>query len=59
MLGGVTQERLQPLIDARRGGKALELRATTSLGRFQRDTDRRDEARTILADTRGNLQLVH
>jgi tetratricopeptide (TPR) repeat protein len=30
--------------------KAWELRATTSLARLLRDTDRRDEARTMLAD---------
>src|SRR5262249_46647508 len=30
--------------------KAWELRATTSLSRLLRDNDRRDEARTMLAD---------
>jgi predicted ATPase len=30
--------------------KAYELRATTSLARLLRDTGRRDEARTMLAD---------
>jgi len=32
------------------GGKALELRATTSLARLLRDTNRRDEARTMLSE---------
>jgi class 3 adenylate cyclase/tetratricopeptide (TPR) repeat protein len=32
------------------GAKALELRATTSLARLLRDTDRRDDARTMLAE---------
>jgi len=32
------------------GAKMLELRATTSLSRLLRDTNRRDEARTMLAD---------
>ena len=30
--------------------KTLELRATTSLGRLLRDTNRRDEARVMLAE---------
>ena len=30
--------------------RSLELRATTSLARSLRDTDRRDEARTMLAE---------
>jgi class 3 adenylate cyclase/tetratricopeptide (TPR) repeat protein len=34
----------------RQGGKSLELRAATSLARLMRDTDRRDEARKMLAD---------
>jgi predicted ATPase len=34
----------------RQGGKSLELRATVSLARLLRDTDRRDEARTMLAE---------
>jgi hypothetical protein len=32
------------------GGKALELRAATSLARLLRDTDRRDEAHSTLAE---------
>ena len=32
------------------GAKAWELRATMSLARLLRDTGRRDEARTMLAD---------
>jgi hypothetical protein len=39
----------------RQEGKALELRATTSLARLLRDTNRRDEARMTLE----HLQLVH
>jgi hypothetical protein len=35
---------------ARRPGKVLELRATRTLARLLRDTDRRDEALTILAE---------
>jgi tetratricopeptide (TPR) repeat protein len=35
------------------GGKALELRSTTSLGRLLRDTNRRDEARKMLAEIYG------
>ena len=34
----------------RMGAKALELRAATSLARLLRDTGRRDEARTMLAE---------
>jgi len=34
----------------RRPGKVPELRATTTLARLLRDTDRRDEALTMLAD---------
>ena len=34
----------------RQDGKALELRATTSLARLLRDTNRRGEARATLAD---------
>jgi len=33
------------------GAKIYELRATTSLARLLRDTNRRDEARLMLADT--------
>jgi predicted ATPase len=33
------------------GSKLYELRATTSLARLLRDTNRRDEARTMLAET--------
>ncbi|HLX38013.1 MAG TPA: hypothetical protein VKR29_09440, partial [Candidatus Binataceae bacterium] len=32
------------------GAKSLELRATMSLARLLRDTDRREEARAMLAD---------
>jgi predicted ATPase len=35
------------------GAKSFELRATTSLARLLRDTGRRDEARTMLADIYG------
>ena len=35
------------------GAKSLELRATTSLARLLRDTSRRDDARTMLADIYG------
>jgi predicted ATPase len=34
----------------RQGAKSLELRATTSLARLLRDTNRRDEARVMLAE---------
>jgi predicted ATPase len=37
-------------IAAEHGAKSLELRATTSLARLLRDTGRRDEARTMLAE---------
>jgi predicted ATPase len=37
-------------IARRQSAKSSELRATTSLARLLRDTDRRDEARTMLAD---------
>ena len=33
-----------------RSAKSLELRATSSLARLLRDTDRRDEARAMLAE---------
>ena len=32
------------------GAKSFELRATTGLARLLRDTNRRDEARALLAD---------
>jgi predicted ATPase len=35
------------------GAKSLELRATVSLARLLRDTDRRDEARAMLAEIYG------
>ena len=34
----------------RQGGKFFELRATTSLARLLRDTDRRDKGRAMLAE---------
>jgi len=34
-------------------GKSLELRATTSLARLLRETDREDEARTMMAEIYG------
>jgi predicted ATPase len=37
----------------RQSAKSLELRATVSLARLLRDTGRRDEARTMLADIYG------
>jgi predicted ATPase len=37
-------------IARRQSAKSFELRATTSLARLLRDTDRRDEARTMLAN---------
>ena len=38
-------------IARRQEAKSLELRAATSLARLLRDSARRDEARTTLADT--------
>jgi predicted ATPase len=38
---------------AEQGAKSWELRATTSFARLLRDIDRRDEARTMLADIYG------
>jgi tetratricopeptide (TPR) repeat protein len=40
-------------IARRQGAKSLELRAACSLARLQRNTDRRDEARAMLADIYG------
>jgi tetratricopeptide (TPR) repeat protein len=40
-------------IACRQGAKSWELRATTSLARLLRDTNRRDEARTMLAEIYG------
>jgi tetratricopeptide (TPR) repeat protein len=46
---------LRKAIEVARGqaSKSLELRSTTSLARLLRDTNRRDEARTMLADIYG------
>jgi predicted ATPase/class 3 adenylate cyclase len=53
-LSAVTQaeESLRTAIDiaSRQNAKSLELRATASLARLLRDTNRRDEARTMLAE---------
>ena len=40
-------------IARRQSAKSLELRATTSLAQLLRDTGRRDEARTMLAEIYG------
>jgi predicted ATPase len=49
---GLAERHLRHAMDLARhqGTKLWELRATTSLARLLRDTDRRDEARTMLAD---------
>ena len=48
---GQAEESLRTAVDIaiRQNAKSLELRATTSLARLLRDTDRRDEAQTMLA----------